>query len=1194
MQFARRPEMTTTILNLKAIRRDSCAQKALRASAPLAAVFAMLCPGLLFADQQAAAAPPQSAEMLLSGPAWKLGSFPMGEGEAKGAYTPGFSDAAFRTVLVPGEVQLQTGLKGKDLFLQSKALNLINNKEWWYRKSFNIPAEDAGKLVRLQFDGVDYFSTVWLNGQKLGDHEGASEGFSFDVSKQLKYGAENTLVIKVTCPWLPKGRGLTEYLKNSFSLQVIGDTPPLPNPPYFLGGGWGGIPVYGNMSLTMGLFRDVKLQVSEPVVLEDLYVYTKALNADGSATLEITGNAKNYRDGQGEARIAFDLVPANFTGEPIRVPAKTLSIQPGDNRFTIETVVRNPQLWWTWDMGKQNLYRVDARLFAGAGSSGNSASAAFGIRTIARDSNLTYSLNGKRIFLKGVWYPTSDYYPSRTTHETYERDLRLLRAAYANHLVVQTVEKPDFYSLCDNLGILVFIQLPFTQFGPYQVVEAGNPRREPFLKNSREQVSGIVTALRTHPSIVQWSPLAEAHENNGTWSGPQEGYDTFIAEMEKTITSLTPDTIFHASLCDLGEHHIWNGNYRDSFNFQPLLVSEYGDISPPNMETFTEALTPEQMWSVKNKPRLYNLPIDIQAYTYWTAWEYTDAGFGVFNMFRLAHLHTDQNIRSAQELVDALQLQHAFMLDYQTEAFRRKMHNPINGIRTWAYRDIYPGVQFGMVDSNGIPKMNYYFYKRAQQRLAVSFAYEPALESQVSGKRLQIPVWVANDERRKIPMDVLCEILTPGGEVVWSKSFDAEAMPDASQQVGLVDWVTPEKPGVYILRGRATEKNGGLVTVNTTYIKVAPRAFAKPPRVLLIGWKLYTQPIAAMLEALGARVDVIDEASLSRLEELRSAETIRAEYNVVWLAPLDHFWKLVNPAMGDGLAEAVRQGVGFIHSGGNAAFHGGAAKAACLELTRLAEILPVTLRTQNEDVVYPAYNAGDALPPELATIKEIRVTDPAWTDAGLEKYGLPGYNQVEPKPQSKVELTVEGHPLLVTGRYGKGRTVAFTGFTPSWEAPGPDFLDEQFDGMPASRAYFVIFGQMLAAATGDRPSTAYSAVLAAREKPMFQMLKELPTAELKTGAGLEAKAHGNSTTLTIDLKSGNRYARLVRLRAVWDGQQPYLSMYGDNYFDLLPGEAKTISLEMKFPEKLSAPVHGRLIVAGSNTPATEIPITVNP
>ena len=764
--------------------RRIIASRFLRSGLALAFVLALFSPRLLQAEGQAPnpEGPPPSQVTLLSGSDWKLGSFAMGEGETTGAFKPSFDDSAFRTVTVPGEVQLQTGLKGQDLFLQSKALNLINNKEWWYRKTFTVPASDQGKLVRLEFDGVDYFSTIWLNGEEIGKHEGMAEGFSFDVSKYIKFGAENSLVVKTTCPWLPKGRGLTEIVKSSFNLDI---PQTLPKPPYFLGGGWGGIPVYGNMSLTMGLYRDVKLVVSEPVVVQNLFVYTKSLNDDGSATLEIVGNAKNYRDGQGEAAIAFTISPENFTGEKHPVPAKTISIQPGDNPFTEEFVVHSPQLWWTWDMGAQNLYRIDASLGSGAGGQGNSAATVFGIRTITRDENFSYQLNGKRLFLRGVWYPMSDYYPSRATDDVYDRDLRELRATYANHLVTQVIEKPAFFEDCDKLGLLVFVQMPFSQFGPYEVVEKGNPRREPFIENSRMQVRGMVLALRTHPSVVQWSPLAEARDS-GKWAGPQEGYDYFIAEMKKVIVALSPDTIFHASLCDLGEHHTWNANYRFYNHFQPLVVSEYGEISPPNMETFKEALTPQQMWSDKNPRRIYNMPVDLQAFMYWTAWEYNDVGFGVFNMFREMHTYIDQDPRSAQEMVDDLQLQHAFTLGYATEAFRRKMHNPINGIRTWAYRDIYPGTQFGMVDSNGIPKMNYYFYKRAQKPLAISFKYEPELESQVSGKRLQIPIWVASDLRRKVDLDVTAEILTPAGQVVWNKNFEAEAMPDAADQIGLV------------------------------------------------------------------------------------------------------------------------------------------------------------------------------------------------------------------------------------------------------------------------------------------------------------------------------------------------------------------------------------------------------------------------
>ena len=119
-------------------------------------------------------------------------------------------------------------------------LNSVNEKEWWYRKTFVPSKEDKDKVVRILFEGVDYFSTVWLNGEKLGENEGCFVSFSsFDVSSKLRYGKENLLVVKVTCPWVPgNGRGFLEYLKGDAAFSLVfpaDDTVNFPFPPYRLG-----------------------------------------------------------------------------------------------------------------------------------------------------------------------------------------------------------------------------------------------------------------------------------------------------------------------------------------------------------------------------------------------------------------------------------------------------------------------------------------------------------------------------------------------------------------------------------------------------------------------------------------------------------------------------------------------------------------------------------------------------------------------------------------------------------------------------------------------------------------------------------------------------------------------------------------------------------------------------------------------
>src|ERR1022692_234504 len=83
-----------------------------------------------------------TTETLLSGADWKLGSFTMDKGEAQEVYRPAFDDRSFSTVKVPGEVQLQIGLQGMDLYIQSKQLTLVNAQEWWYRKRFVASKSD--------------------------------------------------------------------------------------------------------------------------------------------------------------------------------------------------------------------------------------------------------------------------------------------------------------------------------------------------------------------------------------------------------------------------------------------------------------------------------------------------------------------------------------------------------------------------------------------------------------------------------------------------------------------------------------------------------------------------------------------------------------------------------------------------------------------------------------------------------------------------------------------------------------------------------------------------------------------------------------------------------------------------------------------------------------------------------------------
>ena len=288
-----------------------------------------------------------------------------------------------------------------------------------------------------------------------------------------------------------------------------------------------------------------------------------------------------------------------------------------------------------------------------------------------------------------------------------------------------------------------------------------------------------------------------------------------------------------------------------------------------------------------------------------------------------------------------------------------------------------------------------------------------------------------------------------------------------------------------------------------------------------------------------------------------------------------------------------------------------------MDLSSLAEALPVSVQTGN-DLVFGDIISGQKstllwettadINKRFTLVKEIQMTAEAagagWTNPGFEDYGLSGFNEVKLNPESRQILTIQGRPLLVTGRFGQGRTVAFTGFTPCF-TPEVDwmydksryeyFVDQEFVTNPVTKAYFSVFMQMVAAAVGEKSAANYREVLAARDKPLFETLQDLPQATLKTPGSLKARIKNGEATATLALTNDAHYARLVRLRDEWKAGQattPYLVLYSDNYFDLAPEESRTVELHFFLPEGAQGEVTGELVIEGANVKSTQIGVIV--
>ena len=90
------------------------------------------------------------------------------------------------------------------------------NSIGWYRKEFDLPASDKGKILWLEFDGVYRNSFVWLNGHCLGRHLSGYSSFRYDISQFANYGGTNVLVVRVDASrfegWFYEGAGIYRHV----------------------------------------------------------------------------------------------------------------------------------------------------------------------------------------------------------------------------------------------------------------------------------------------------------------------------------------------------------------------------------------------------------------------------------------------------------------------------------------------------------------------------------------------------------------------------------------------------------------------------------------------------------------------------------------------------------------------------------------------------------------------------------------------------------------------------------------------------------------------------------------------------------------------------------------------------------------------------------------------------------------------
>jgi len=371
----------------------------------------------------------------------------------------------------------------------------------WYRRRFDFDDGLAGKVAILHFGAVDYHAIVWLNGRRVGEHEGGYLPFDFDVTDLLQPG-ENVIVVRVTDANDDRSR----FPDAPFSEVPHGKQ------------SW-----YGPIG---GIWQSVTLTVLPAVHIKAVKLTPQpAANAiDIAATL-------NAPLPEGATLNATVLDPDG------QVVAATTLAADGRGRAKLSS----PARWWSPD--DPALYTVVTTLTLHTNTQ-HATRNTCGFRTVeARDGRIY--LNGAPIYLRGVldqaYYPETIYTPPSLAF--LEDQARKAKALGLNCLRIHIkIEDPRYYDVADRLGLLVWTEIP-----NWVLLTDAADRR------IKETFRGMVERDWNHPSIIIWTLV---NENWGTDLARNPEHRRWLADFYHEAKQLDPTRLFVDNSACQGNFHV--------------------------------------------------------------------------------------------------------------------------------------------------------------------------------------------------------------------------------------------------------------------------------------------------------------------------------------------------------------------------------------------------------------------------------------------------------------------------------------------------------------------------------------------------------------------------------------------------------------------------------------------------------------
>jgi beta-galactosidase len=342
----------------------------------------------------------------------------------------------------------------------------------WYRKKMLLDKRFKDKMIYLNFEGAYQVADVYVNGVFAGQHKGGYTGFTFDITHLVKLGhtpTENLIAVQL----------------NNAQDNFI--------PPLSIG-----YASYG------GIYRDAWLISTNKLHFKlldhgssGLYISTPKVDST-RASVNIRATVSN----DDNVARKFELLHVIYDAEKKEVTRLHKQYVVAPNKEIVAELdpveIKNPKLW-SPDM--PYLYTVKSQLIE-KGKVMDELSNPLGFRWFNLDANKGFSLNGKKLILKGT-----NRHQDRKDHgdalsaEDHYRDLKLIKDMGCNFLrLAHYPQAPEVLKLADKLGLLIWEEIPLVNYM--------NPVPE-FLKNSETMIREMIRQNYNHPSVMIWGSMNE-------------------------------------------------------------------------------------------------------------------------------------------------------------------------------------------------------------------------------------------------------------------------------------------------------------------------------------------------------------------------------------------------------------------------------------------------------------------------------------------------------------------------------------------------------------------------------------------------------------------------------------------------------------------------------------------------------------